>query len=310
MVSMGLWVSVYWNCNRINQMKTKSYFKEPPKAERAFLSPYRAEEMAGLYAIRIETKPLAFSDPALAPELDPEIVLEHLALPSILPTELANTRYAPASDDSSPLRYEGSFYFLAEHNWVDLKEIRFLKATGSSIQAEFHLVIHLPTSPPDQYPLVMTASVEVENTERQDVDATRNVNGLGVFTKTENDLWKCHGNYDGRDVEIKLSADSTSFDQIAKFACSVIVEGAISPSSLRAKIADGLDFLDWKFEKYGVSPHLNVQHFFARSFYFYQRRHHPKPEVIIVLDYPVNMGHWSMTFIGTENGSLNWVPKN
>jgi hypothetical protein len=309
-VSAGLLAIVYWNRNRTKQMETNSFFKKPPKAERAFLSPSGAEEMTGLYGIRIETEPLIFSDPDFDPELGPEIILDHLALPTVVPTELANTRYVPARDDTSTLGYEGSFYFLAEHNWVDLKEIRFLEATGNSVLAEFHLVIHLPILPPDEYPLVMTVLVEVEGAEHRNLGATRNVDGLGLFVEAEADLWKCRGKYYGHDVEIELSTHSKSFDQIAKYACSVIVDGAISPAKLRAEISEGIDLLDWKFKEFGVSPHFDVERFVPNSFYFHQRRHHQKPEVIIILDYPVDVGHWSLDYTGTENGILTWVPKN
>ena len=110
-------------------MTAPAFFANPPKAERAFLATYGSELLDGQIGIRIETEPLTFVNPDSDRELEPEILLEYLSLPSIDPAELENTSYSPAPDRDSG--YEGSFYFQGEHNWVDLKEIRFFEASGN-----------------------------------------------------------------------------------------------------------------------------------------------------------------------------------
>jgi hypothetical protein len=76
-------------------MNAKTFFAIPPKAKRAFLSPYGAEKLRGRYGIRIELQPLIFAYPREAPETDAEVILDRLALPSIVPKELEHTRYKP-----------------------------------------------------------------------------------------------------------------------------------------------------------------------------------------------------------------------
>jgi hypothetical protein len=284
-------------------MEMPDFFASPPKAERAFLSPYRSETLHGKFGVRIETEPLLFINSELDRELEPEIILDHLSLPSIDPAELENTRYLPDSG------YEGSFYFLAEHNWVDLKEIRFLKATGNSILAEYDLVIHLPKSPPNEYPITLRVQTQISNGESQ-ATAPRSVDGLGTLVQDKKDSWKGVARYDGRDVEIELSADVESFDEIAAYARSIISEATLPRAKMDQEITDGLHFLAGKFQRFNVSSDFKADEFIPHRFYFYKRRHHDHPEVIIVLDHAADVGHWSLTFYNLDSGILNWVPKS
>jgi hypothetical protein len=290
------------------QMEANSFFAEAPKAECAFLSAYKCDELKGKYGIRIEVEPLAFADTDLPGELEPEIILDHLALPSIVPMELQNTRFIPNSDQSPRFRYEGSFYFLGEHNQVDLREIRFLEATEDAIVAEYHLVVHLPTRPPKEYPVVLTTRTRIDSGIIV-LKPSRQVEGLGTLVQSEENLWQCQGIYDGNSVRIELSAESTSFERIATYATAVIAENAITPSDIRNEIKEWLGILKWKFDEFNVKPDFNPADFIPRSFYFYQRRYHKEPEVIIVLDHPSDIGHWSLSFTGTRGGDLNWVPR-
>src|SRR5688572_19971589 len=112
-------------------VQANDFFQKPPKAERAILSTYPAPEHKDKVGILIEMEPLTFIDPDAKRQLEPDILLEYISLPSLDPAKLANKRFKPGSD------YEGSFYFLATHNWIDLKEIRFLNASSNSINAEY-----------------------------------------------------------------------------------------------------------------------------------------------------------------------------
>jgi hypothetical protein len=292
---------------RNTAMEPITFFEKPPKAERAFLSAYGSELLTGQYGIRIETEPLSFVNPDLPRELEPEILLSYLHLPSTNPAELENTRYSPASDATSS--YEGSFYFLDEHNWVDLKEIRFLNATGNSILTEYDLVIHLPKHPPDEYPIVLRVQTEVKTAEAK-LEAPRTVEGLGTLVQSRVGFWKGGAMYDTRPVEIELSANAASFEEIAAYARSVITQRTLPRSRMNKEIAKGLGFLADKFKMFNVSPDFTAEEFVPRRFYFYKRRHHEKPEVIIVLHHPADVGHWSLSFSGTGNGDLIWVPKS
>lgn len=84
-------------------METNDYFANPPKAERAFLSAHEAEGQSWC-GIRIEMEPHSFAEPGFDRELEPEILLEQLVLPSIDPAELENTRFRPES------RYEVAWF--------------------------------------------------------------------------------------------------------------------------------------------------------------------------------------------------------
>jgi hypothetical protein len=289
-------------------MQPDSFFAEAPKAERAFLGAYGSDELKGRYGIRIEMEALSFTDPGLDRELEPEIILDHLGLPSIVPAELANTRFSPDPNEPPPLRYEGSFYFLGEHNWVDLEEIRFLDATERSVLAEYHLVVHLPKRPPDEYHIVLTVPTEIETGDSV-LEPPRTVDGIGTLVHTEKGFWQCDGSYDGKRVQIELSADPGSFEEIAAYARSVITQEAITRSKLNEEISDGLALLADKFERFKVSPDFAAEDFVPCSFYFYKRRHHEEPEAIIVLEHPADVGHWSLDLHGTRAGILNWVPK-
>jgi hypothetical protein len=270
-------------------MERTGFFAAPPKAERAFLSAYGAEELHGQYGIRIETEPLSFVSRDFDRELEPEIHLCYLSLPSIDPANLENTRFTPDS------KYEGSFYFLGEHNWVDLKEIRFRNAVGDSIGAEYDLVIHLPTPAPNEYPITLCISTEIKSRDPR-LEAARSVRGLGIFVQEKENFWKSRATYDGHDVEIEFSADAKSFDDIAAYARSVIAEETLPRSKMDQEIAEGLGFLEDKFKQFNVSVNFKAEEFVPLSFYFHKRRHHAKPELIVVLHHPSDVGHWSLTF--------------
>lgn len=284
-------------------MEATDFFVTPPKAERAFLRAYGSDALNGLFGIRIETEPLSFGDPNLDRELEPEICLSYLSLPSINPTELENTRFLPDSD------YEGSFYFLGEHNWVDLREIRFLKATANSILAEYDLVIHLPKIPPNEYPVTLRVQTEIKTGDPQ-LESPRSFDGLGTLVQDEENSWKGSATYDEREAEIELSADARSFGEIAAYARSVITEETLPRSKMNQEIAEWLPLLADKFKSFNVSGDFKAQEFIPRRFYFYKRRHHDSAAVIIGLDHPADVGHWSLTFDQIEKGGvLNWVPK-
>ncbi|NQU20507.1 MAG: hypothetical protein HQ567_04435 [Candidatus Nealsonbacteria bacterium] len=290
-------------------MKTNPFFAEPPKAECAFLSACTSEKLIGRCGIRIDMEPLSFADPDVPRELEPYITLECLSLPSIIPAELANTRFSPATDEPPDIRYEGSFYFLGEHNWVDLREIRFLDATGGSILTEYDLVIHLPKHPPNEYSITLKVQTKV-GTGQSDLEPPRTVAGIGTLVQSKKDFWLCDGIYNGRPVQIEFSANAASFEEIAAYAHSVIARDAMTRSKMDEAIRDGLRFLVTKFKRCRVSPDFKAEDFAPRSFYFYKRRHHQDPEMIIVLGHPSDPGHWSLQFTGTGNGALNWVPKS
>jgi hypothetical protein len=283
-------------------MKSNAFFATPPKAERAILSGHQADGQSWC-GIRIEMEPLSFSDPDFDRQLEPEILLEQLSLPSIDPAKLENTRHSP------DYRYEASVYFHDTHNWVDVEEIRFLNATGNSILAEYDLVIHLPTSSePDTYPLTIRVPTEIKSGEPK-LEAPRAVEGLGTLVQNEEDMWKGNATYDGHKVEIEFSADATSFDEIAIYARSVLAGESLPRRKMDHEIAQGLRFLEDKFRQFNISQELKAEEFVPRSFYFYKRRHHDHPEVMISLDHPADIGHWSLTFHRLDSGDLYWGPK-
>lgn len=281
-------------------MEHNDYFAAPPKAERAFLFADEAEAQGWRCGIRIEMEPLSFADPTFDRELEPEILLEQLSLPSIDPAKLENTRFRPES------RYEASFYFRDTHNQVDIQEIRFLKAEGSSILAEYDLVIHLIYGP--EYPLTLRVPTEIKSGAPKLV-APRSVEGLGTLVQDAEDFWKGHATYDGRKVEIELSADAKSFDEVAAYARSVLAGETLPRSKMDQEVATGLGFLEAKLKEFNISQDLRAEEFAPRRFYFYKRRHHDYPEVIVVLNHPSDIGHWSLTFYRLDSGHLHWGPK-
>lgn len=283
-------------------MKPSDYFATAPKAERALLFAHKAEAQSWQCGIRIETEPLTFADPGFDSELEPEILLEQLSLPSIDPAKLQNTCFTPES------RYEASFYFRDTHNQVDIKEIRFLKAEGNSILADYDLVIHL-TYGPDEYPLTLRVLTEIKSGEPK-LEAPRCVEGLGTLAQTEEDLWKGYTIYDGHDAEIELSADAKSFDKVAEFARSILTAEALPRSKMDREITQGLGFLKEKFEEFNITQELKAEEFVPRRFYFYKRRHHDNAEVIVGVDHPSDIGHWSLTFYRLDSGHLYWGPKS
>ncbi len=284
-------------------MESPDFFATPPKAERAFLSGYGSDALDGQFGIRIETEPLSFVDPDLDRELEPDILLEYLSLPSIDPAELENTRFSPDSG------YEGSFCFLGEHNWVDLKEIRFLNASGDSILAEYDLVIHLPRTPPNEYPITLRVQTEIKAGDPQ-LEAPRFFDGLGTLVQDEEDVWKGSATYDGHPVEIQLCTDAASIEEIGTYARSVITGQSLPRSRMNEEITEGLGFLADKFTRFNVSPDFRADEFIPRRFSFFKRRHHESPDVVIVLHHPSDVGHWSLSFARIEKGgSLIWVPK-
>lgn len=280
------------------------FFATPPVAERAFLSAYESQTLNGQFGIRIETGPLSFVEPQFERELEPEIRLSYLSLPSVDPEKLENTRFSP---DSS---YEGSFYFLAEHNWVDLTEIRFLNATANSILAEYDLVIHLPTIPPNEYPVTLRVQTEIKTADPQ-LESPRSLADLGTLVQTKENSWTGTAYYNGRDVEIELAADTQSFQEIAAYARSVITEETLPRSKIEEEITEWLPILADNFKRSNVSSDFHAKDFIPRRFYFYKRRHHDSPEVIIGLDHPADVGHWSLEFSRIdEGGLLHWTPKS
>ena len=122
-------------------------------------------------------------------------------------------------------------------------------------------------------------------------------------------MWKGNATYDGHKVEIELSADAGSFDQIAAYARSVLAAETLPRAKMDQEIAEGLGFLRDKLKQFNVSQELKAEEFVPRNFYFYKRRHHDSPEVIIGLDHPSDVGHWSLTFYRLDIGHLHWGPK-
>ena len=283
-------------------MDEASYFATPPTAECAFLGPYASNRLSGQFGIRIETETLSFVDPDCERELEPEIYLEYLTLPSIEPARLENTRFTPDS------HFEGSFYFCGEHNWVDLLEIRFLAASNNAILAEFDLVIHLPTAPPSKYRFTLRAVTQIKIGDPK-LEEPRFFEGLGILSQDEENSWKGSVTYDGYNVTIELRANAGTVDEIATYARSVVSETVLSPARLEAAIAEGLRSLDDKFREHQVQVEFKANEFIPREFFFSKRRHHESPELTIVLKHPRDAGHWSLGFYGQKSGLLVWVPK-
>ncbi|HEY1173294.1 MAG TPA: hypothetical protein VGH19_18135 [Verrucomicrobiae bacterium] len=281
---------------------TNSFFQTPPKAERAILSTYRSSEYQGQVSIVIETEPLTFLDPDSAKQLEPEIQLEHIPLPSLDPAKLANKRFKPGSD------YEGSFYFLAEHNWVDLKEIRFLNASTNSIEAEYDLVIHLPKSGSNKYPITLKARTEIKPNTPQ-LAPPRTVEGLGQLVQEKEDFWKGKAMYAGHPLEIEFHAKPAMFAEIATFARATLSGKILPRATINREISEELNFMEWKLKEFKAPTDLKAEEFKPLKFYFSKRRHHPTPETIIVLSHPRVAGHWSLTIYTPDSSSLTWVPK-
>ncbi|MDX1943961.1 MAG: hypothetical protein SFU86_01035 [Pirellulaceae bacterium] len=287
-------------------MNAKSFFGKRPKAKRAFLSPYGSEKLRGRYGIRVELQPLEFSDPSESPEPNADIILDHLTLPSIVPKELEHTRYKPNADD-----YEGSCYFMGQHNWVDLNEIRFLTANGPRIRAEYDLIIHLPIALPDEYPLVLTVSTKVEPDKHKFVPKpAREVPGIGTFTETRDNFWECQSAYHGCPVSIQLHAEPASFKKIATFAKAVLVENAITPTDIQKEIKERIGMLQWKFKEFKVRSRFKPEKFLPNWFSFYRERDANEWRIAIRLSDPADTGQWFLRFRGTTASGLEWVPNS
>jgi len=290
-------------------MDARTFFAKPPKAKRAFLSPYGSEKLRGRYGISIELQPLVFSDPRESPEPEADIILEHLALPSIVPKELEHTRYKPKAEKSPWWRYEGSCYFLGQHNWVDLNEIRFLTANGPRIRAEYDLIIHLPIPPPNEYPLVLSVSTKTEPDKHKFVSRPpKHMPPIGTFTETHENFWECQTTYHGCPVTVQLHAERGSFRRIRAFVKSVIVENAITPTDIQKEINERIGGLQWKFDYFKVRTRFRPQRFLPNWFSFYQDDDSDELWLSIRLSDPADTGQWFLRFRGTTVCDLEWVP--
>jgi hypothetical protein len=290
-------------------MNPQTFFAKPPRAKRAFLAPYGSEKLQGRVGIGIELQPLLFSDPRESPETKTEIILDHLALPSIVPKELEHTRYKPKAEKSPWKRYEGSCYFLGEHNWVNLNEIRFLDAKGPRIRAEYDLVIHLPIVPPNEYPLVLTVSTKSEPDLHKFVPRLpKHVPRIGTFTKTHQCFWECQTTYQGCPITIQLHVERGSFRRIIDFVKSVIVEDAITPTDIQREINERIADLQWKFDDFKVRNHFRPEQFRPNWLSFYEDGDSGELRLAIRLSDPGDTGHWYLRFRGTTACNLEWVP--
>jgi len=290
-------------------MNFKTFFAKPPKAKRAFLSPYGSEKLRRRYGVRIELEPLLFSGPRESPEHDAEVILDHLALPSIVPKELQHTRYKPKAEKSARTRYEGSCYFLGEHNWVDLNEIRFLSARGPSIRTEYDVIIHLPIRPPNEYPLVLSVSTKVESDKHKFLPRPpRHVAPIGTFTETHEDFWECQTTYHGCPITIQLHAEHNSFKKITAFAKEVIVKNAIAPTDIQKHVKEQIGGLQSKFDYFKVRTRFRPEKFVPNWFSFYCEDHPDDLRVSIGLRDPTDTGQWYLRFRGTTPWHLEWVP--
>lgn len=284
-----------------NTVNPTDFFQTPPKAERGILSDYESPSLKGKTGIRIELEPLSFLDPETKRELEPDLLLEYLILPSTDPAKLAHTRHKPDAN------YEGSFYFLAEHNRVDLKEIRFLNAKGNLLQTEYDLVIHLPKSPPNEYPITILAETEIK-VGAPKLEPPRTIQGLGELVQEKEYFWKGNATYAGHPVEIEFYAEPDSFDEIAAFTRAVLSGESLPSEKLDALITEGIKSIEWKLKEFDT-PAPRAEDFSVRRFYVSKRRHHPNPNIIIGLSHPEISGHWTLTISQADSGSLNWVPK-
>ncbi len=288
--------------SRPSIVQANDFFQKPPKAERAILSTYPAPEHKGKVGILIEMEPLTFIAPDAKSHLEPDILLEYISLPSLDPAKLANKRFKPGSD------YEGSFYFLATHNWIDLKEIRFQNASSNSLDAEYDLVIHLPRPSPNKYPLTIKAKTEIKSGTPK-LESPRTVEGLGKLVQEKEDFWKGHATYAGRPVEIEFHAEPAMFAEIATFARATLSGKTLPRTTIDREISEELKFMEWKLKEFKAPLDLKAEEFKPLKFYFSKLRHHPTPQTIIVLSHPKVAGHWSISFEKPESGSLNWTPK-
>jgi hypothetical protein len=230
-------------------------------------------------------------------------------LPSIVPEELQNTRFVPDDERSNHLGYEGSWYFRGQHNWVDLKEIRFLDAARDTVAAEYDLVIHLPVSAADSEPLVLTVPTKVEPDKGEFVPKPpRHVLAIGTFAETSEDFWECESTYHGCPVKIQLHAEPDSFERIATFAKSVIVENAITPTCIRQHVEELIGTLQWKFDAFKVRTPFRAEELVANWFSFYRDDDSDELTLSIGLCDPTDSGKWFLRFHGTEAWHLEWVP--
>jgi len=292
---------------RMSKKNPTPFFAKQPKAKRAFLSPYDAKKLRGRYGIRIELQPLRFPNALTPPENDAEVILDHLALASIVPKELQKTRFEPKAGRSPWTRYEGSCYFLGEHNWVDLNEIRFLEARGQSIRAEYDLVIHLPIPPPNEYPLVLSALTKAEPDKHKFVPRPpRHVRSIGTFSETHKDFWECQSTYHGFPITIQLHEERGSFKQVVAFAKSVIVDNAITPTDIHKHIQEHIGSLQWKFDYCKVRNRFKPEKFVPNWFSFY--REDDGWRLAIRLIDPARTGEWILRFRGTAVFDLEWGP--
>src|SRR5262249_49121136 len=150
-------------------------------------------------------------------------------------------------------RYEGSWYFLGQHNWVDLNEIRFLAAKGPRIRVEYDLTVHLPIPPPNEYPLLLSVSTKTDPDKHKFVPRLpKHMASVGIFTETRRNFWECQTSSHGCPVTIQLHAERGSFRRISNFVKAVIVEDAITPTDIQKEIREQIDNLQWKFDEFKV----------------------------------------------------------
>ena len=150
-------------------------------------------------------------------------------------------------------------------------------------------MIHLPISPPNEYPITLEVKTDIKTGEPI-LEPPRTVEGIGTLVQDEENSWKGEAMYDGELVEVELSANAESFQEIATYASSVISEQTLPRSKLNKEITKGLGFLTDKFRRFNVAPDFKAEEFVPRRFYFYKRRHHDNPEMIIGLHHPSDVG--------------------
>ncbi len=245
-----------------------------------------------------------------SPEQGSEIILDHLALPSVVPEELANTRFKPAQDTLPQFRYEGSWYFRGAHNWVDLNEIRFLEATGdNTIVAEYDLVVAPPALRSKSESLVLIVPTQVEPYEGEfDPGSARYVPSLGTLTESSQDFWECDSFFDEFPIRIQLRAEPDYFDNVAAFATAVIAENAITPTDIWEQIAQHMGGLQWKFDHFKVRVQFRPKELVPRWFSFYRDSDSGQTMLGIRLSDPQDTGNWYLRYRGTSAYDLEWIP--
>jgi hypothetical protein len=137
----------------------------------------------------------------------------------------------------------------------------------------------------------------------------RRVDGFGEFTQTEW-CWECTAEYEGRPVQIRLFAESNSFDRFAGYARSLLRQELVPLETMRRDIESGLPGLKWKFDDFNVDAEFNIKEFLPGGFTVAEADDKSDDvHLYVFLTHPASgTDQWILRYANWECYSLEWIP--